>query len=52
MAELYHAVVEGVDLICGCCGWLMRSPKLLVEHDHEKLVECQHCYKLNKVKNQ
>jgi len=52
MAELFHATRDGSQLICGCCGWLMQTPKVLVQHDHEQLVECQHCFRLNKVKKQ
>ena len=51
MSDLYHAYRDKDDLlICGFCGWRMRDPKVLVENGDAQLVECQHCYKLNKVK--
>jgi len=50
MTELYHATIEDENVTCGSCGWLMRHPKVLLENGGVKLVECHHCYRLNKVK--
>jgi len=54
MSDLYKAYQDKTDgqLICGSCGWRMRDPKVLVQNGDVKLVECQHCYRLNKVKTQ
>lgn len=52
MSDLYMAVQDKVDgqLICGNCGGVMRSPKILSANGDAQLVECPHCWKLNKVK--
>jgi hypothetical protein len=51
MSQLFMAYRDkvGNQLICGNCAWVMRSPKVLVVNGDAKLVECQHCFQINKV---
>jgi len=52
MAELFTAILEHGELICGYCNSRIANPETLVENGTARLVECKRCFRLNKVKTQ
>jgi len=50
MSNLYTATKQDGKLFCGYCYERIAYPTILTEIDGGKLVQCPHCFRLNKVK--
>lgn len=49
MAELFKAHYKHGKLFCGYCEERIARPTVLIENGGARLVECPHCFRLNKV---
>jgi uncharacterized Zn-finger protein len=52
MSDLYTATVQNGEVFCGHCSQRISHPKILTRNGTAKLLECPHCFMLNKVKKQ
>lgn len=52
MAELFNGHYKDGDLICGSCHKRIEYPRTLTENGKTRLVDCPHCFRLNKVKRE
>jgi len=50
MSDIYTATTQDGKLFCGYCYQRIAYPEVLTENGDARLVQCPHCFRLNKVK--